>query len=437
MSLWIPTTFDVCPSYPANVVTSADKIAYIEGIHDLYRVVGPDGLWYPTWHPPVDPATGCKFGHEHGDDPSKANNWAQVKDHYAWVKPDGTKDLAEAGIPFGYVNVQMDAWTMANMGSNGSMMPMRHEDHVGHKISTANNFQIGLDSSTTGAQFFYPGVTCNYIIENHQGTHSKDAFENNLHEVEYNAACSDGHTLNVNLMGEFGYPGQFTRMCDVQNDRTTIIQTGFSYSDASYPGRSDGSRSITDRNCVTQGILVGSGQFSVNAYEAWPVSLAITKANGSAVVDGLNLLFDVEDTIRYYYPGHVDPVSGLVDNLGHTQDLCYENYNGRVAHGGSCDQSTNYGAIKGITWDDPRAGYRGLNRGTYFKPGVTHNAGSSTVWYTDPFGKNAQTTPCTGCLKQFVSADTTNYAASVGAFETANVINEFHDDGHGTVHAPN
>ena len=56
-------------------------------IHESYAVVGPDGKVYPTWHPPVDPATGCTFGHEHGRDP-------RGSDLYDEVGP----------IPFGYAN---------------------------------------------------------------------------------------------------------------------------------------------------------------------------------------------------------------------------------------------------------------------------------------------------------------------------------------------
>ena len=38
-----------------------------QAVHDAFAVVGPDGLRYPTWHPPtaIDPDTGkeCSFGH--------------------------------------------------------------------------------------------------------------------------------------------------------------------------------------------------------------------------------------------------------------------------------------------------------------------------------------------------------------------------------------
>ena len=77
-------------------------------IHNKYSVVGPDGKLYPTWHPPIDPVTGCSFGHDHGRDPRGSAL-------YAFVGP----------IPFGYANEQLDAYDPANP---------RHEDHFGHKI---------------------------------------------------------------------------------------------------------------------------------------------------------------------------------------------------------------------------------------------------------------------------------------------------------------
>lgn len=41
-------------------------------VNDRYAAQGPDGLWYPTWHPPTDPQFGCHFGFEEGDDPTNS-----------------------------------------------------------------------------------------------------------------------------------------------------------------------------------------------------------------------------------------------------------------------------------------------------------------------------------------------------------------------------
>ena len=66
-------------------------------IHNSYSVVGPDGKLYPTWHPPVDPVTGCSFGHDHGRDPRGSALYAAV-----------------GPIPFGYANEQLDVYDPAN-----------------------------------------------------------------------------------------------------------------------------------------------------------------------------------------------------------------------------------------------------------------------------------------------------------------------------------
>jgi hypothetical protein len=417
--IWVPTARDTC--------TAAE--------HDSFYVIGPDGLRYPTWHPPVMTranGTTCTFGHEHGQDPRTANEWAIAQRHYAYQIPGGALDLAHAGIPFGYANQQMDGWLAA---TGNASMTMRHEDHVGHKVAIANSFPIGLDKGNGTGQFFYPGVTCNYVVEYHQGTHARDAFENNLHQVLYNSDCSDGHGIHLDVMGEYGKVGEFTRLCDQNGVRSTsTVITGTDFASPGFPGTTDngGARMILDRACVEAILLVPSGQFSGNPYEAWPIKFSVTRSNGTSILDGLNLLFDVEDSIRYYYPGQPN-------NLGHFQDLCYENLNGDQFRGSLCETSTNFGQISGIQWDDPRAGFRDLNRGVYFKPGTTHNSGGATVWYTDPFGGNAQTTPFPGSTKQLVTADTTDYAAQsgTGTFETANVINMLHNDGGHTVHAPN
>jgi hypothetical protein len=418
--IWTPGPQDTC--------TKAE--------HDSFYVIGPDGLRYPTWHPPVltrpDGST-CTFGHEHGQDPRTAADWEIVQRHYAWQLPDGSLDLAHAGIPFGYVNEQMDTWLAA---TNDGAMSMRHEDHVGHKIAIANNLPIGLDKGPGGQQFFLPGVTCSYVIEYHQGTHSKDAFENNLHQVLFNSDCSDGHAVHLDTMGEFGNVGQFTRSCDSSGDRQSLIPTGTDYASPLFPGDSTGARGIVDRGCVEKGFLVPQGSYGQNPYEFWPVSLTVRQPEGAAVVDGLNLLFDVEDSIRYYWPGHASNGTD-VDNLGRFQDLCNETVDGRQFRGGLCDESRKLGHGDPIAWDDPRAGFRDLNRGVYFKPGITHNAGGATVWYTDPFGGNAQTSPFPGSVEQFVSSDAADYGKASGAYETATVINMVHDDGNRTVHAPN
>jgi hypothetical protein len=162
-------------------------------------------------------------------------------------------------------------------------------------------------------------------------------------------------------------------------------------------------------------------------HEPWTTSIGITTPGGSQPLGGINLLFDVEDAIRYFYPGQPN-------NIGYFQDLCYETLNGnRQFRGGLCN------GIPGLTWDSPQSWFRDINRGVYLKPGITSNQGGSTQWYTDPWGTNAQTSPWPGSIRQEISADNKNYAqlAGAGVEETANVYNHFYGDGNATVHAPN
>ena len=132
-----------------------------------------------------------------------------------------------------------------------------------------------------------------------------------------------------------------------------------------------GDREIITRDCIEQGFLVPEGSWSGNLYEAWPATLAIHDTRGRAIVSGINLLFDVEDANRYYYPEALKThelyqSSRLETNLGMTMDLCHDTTlasQGRMARGGPCELATNYGQIRDITWDDPRSAFRGIHRG--------------------------------------------------------------------------
>src|SRR5690606_23531193 len=117
--------------------------------HDRYATLGPDGKKYPTWHPPVDPLTGCTFGHEHGRDPRGSALYHLVGD-----------------LPFGYANEQLNA---AGLGMQ------RHEDHVGHKVEWENDVHMQLE----GGAGTIVDLRCDVLTKLHQGTHSKDAFTNN------------------------------------------------------------------------------------------------------------------------------------------------------------------------------------------------------------------------------------------------------------------
>ena len=218
--IWTPGTGDTCT----------------QEIHDRYSVVGPDGKRYNTWHPPVDPATGCTFGHEHGRDPRGSNLYSRV-----------------GPIPFGLANEALETWDPQNV---------RHEDHFGHKIDWENDVEFVRKDGLTGALF---SVKCDVLAKLHQGTHSKDAFTNNLHEIAYHVQCSDGTEMHVTLMSAIGEPGGFTRTCDGQR-----VDVGPPVPANSPNG--GGQRVIPDRTCVDQNLYVGAGQradYNGALHESW------------------------------------------------------------------------------------------------------------------------------------------------------------------------
>src|SRR5690606_27953480 len=158
-------------------------------IHAHYWTYGPDGKVYPTWHPARDPS-GCTFGHEHGDDPRRSD----LFDRAGWPA-------------FGYTSEVM-LETKPEAGQ-------RHEDHVGHKVIAADN--INVIQGDDGTSFFPPQGTviaqCSVLLKFHQGTHSPDAFTNNVHELIYHSTCrfNSGQTTEVRYTGMIpnGRPGGF------------------------------------------------------------------------------------------------------------------------------------------------------------------------------------------------------------------------------------
>jgi hypothetical protein len=342
---WTPSHWDTCT----------------KEIHDGYSVVGPDGKLYPTWHPPVDAKTGCTFGHEHGRNPKHSTLYG-----------------ATGPIPFGVANEALETWDPAGT---------RLEDHVGHKIEWEDGVEL---QRTVGAQRVNIGVQCDFLTKIHQGTHSKDAFTNNLHELAYHVRCTDGTELHATLMVAFGTPGEFTRSCD----KATVVAAGTPVPANSPAG--SGVRFIPDRSCITDFILVPGGgfsQFSEGLYEDWVSGNYLRRGDGSQLA-----YFDPHFAVfapSRYYDG------GRGDLTGRSLDACYEvEPNGDRAAGGACSASTDDGGVSDVTWDDPRSTLNGLVREVYFNQTVLNNAGGPKVWYTDPFGGHADTVAFPGSVKQ-------------------------------------
>jgi hypothetical protein len=344
--IWTPGTYDDC--------TAAQ--------HDQYAVTGPDGKRYPTWHPPVDAVTGCAYGHDHGRDPRGSHL-------YALVGP----------IPFGYANEQLDVWDPANP---------RHEDHVGHKIEWENDVPLHFNSAAADRMF---DIRCDVLTKLHQGTHSRDAFTNNLHELAYHIRCTDGTAMSVTLLSAIGDPGQFQRTCD----GATIVAGAATPANSPNGG---GVRRIPDRSCVDQLILVDSGQASDfgTLHESWETSNVIRRADGQALAH-FNPYFQVRLPSRFHDPA-------LPNAVGRPIDVCYEvTPDGRRAQGTPCEVSTSGGTVPGITYDDPRSVFNGAWRVVDINSNDIANAAGPAVWFTDPFGQHGQTTPFAGSVRQWIA----------------------------------
>ena len=432
--------------------------------HDGYKVQGPDGKWYPTWHPPVDPASGCKFGHEHGRDPKGTAMWSFIQEQFGY---DADKngiveggELATAGLPFGYANEQLDIYNTSKGITNG----MRHEDHVGHKIEWENNVRRTKSSdgapSGEGNNFskIPTGVYCDFLMKPHQGTHSKDAFTNNMHELGYFVQCRDaqggaiGTKVGIYSMIIFGRPGGFS--AGGVAGGFTFVPVGQAVP-ANSPSNDSPGRAIPTIERVLQHVLVPTGQwskYSEGIYEDWIGGNYIRRPGSTDWLVYFDPHFAVFSPSRFYWPGSDANNYGIVrtaedkaNNIGRSVDLCFMNENGEVARGGECEWMTNYGQVKSMAWDDPRSAFNGIKREMYFNQTGVKNSGGSTVWYTDPFGNNAQTSPFAGSVKQYVSAVNNERKNSEGfidpsggnfAFESEAIGAEREYGGNG-VHAPN
>lgn len=427
MGLWTPSKWDTCP----------------KELHDSYYVIAPDGKRYPTWHPPtvVNPATGktCTFGHEHGRDPKGSDLYSWIQEQNAYdINHDGTISAAEkakSGIPFGYVNEQLDVYNTANNITNG----MRHEDHVGNKIMWENNVQRDQSMVAGGSQRQPIDLYCDMLMAQHQGTHSADAFTNNVHATSYYIDCNQGSLagqypakLALQFMSVFGKPGGFSEGGFAGG--FNFIQVGTANPPNS-PSAGEPGRSLPTINRVNQYVLVPQGRFSSfseGLYEDWISGSYIKSASGKllAYVDPH---FAVFGPSRFYDPSQPG-------NLRRSIDVCYmKEANGDRARGGECGEVTNYrdGSTipvdQRITYDDPRSPFNGCKREFYFNNNMVDNQGGPTYWYTDPYGKNGSTQPFPGSIRQYIASAKTSLPYPLESIALGKDI-----DWCGTgVHAPN
>ncbi|MCU0622410.1 MAG: hypothetical protein MUF53_00955 [Gemmatimonadaceae bacterium] len=353
-----------------NIWTPALSTECAAEVHNAYSTVAEDGKRYPTWHPPVDPVSGCSFGHEHGRDPRGSKLYALIGD-----------------LPFGYVNERLDE---SGLGIH------RHEDHVGHKIEWENDLLVELPAAA-GALI---QVRCDVMTKLHQGTHSRDAFTNNLHELNYHLRCNEGTEMHVALISAIGRPGEFERTCG------GTVQVGPATPANSPAG--GGVRKIPHIDCVQSRILrpLGQGSDFGSLHESWETSNDISLPGGRQLAS-FNPYFQVFRPSRIFDPSQPN-------NTGRPLDLCFATGpNGERAQGAECRESTQQGTVTGLLFDDPRSRFNGVRRQVDINDNNIDNAGGPRIWYTDAFGNNARTAPFPGSVRQIIASVRNNWGFDI------------------------
>lgn len=355
--LWTPSKFDTCPKW----------------LHDRYWVYGPDGKVYPTWHPPTDtnPTTGqtCTYGHEHGRNPNSSK-------------------LISWGLPFGYVNEQM---------ALSNPQHPRHEDHVGHKIEWKNDVRVGLPGGGTGP-------LCQILVKLHQGTHSKDAFTNNMHELFYYVSCDNGAKIKWQGMHLFGGAGKLDGVCG--GEKTL----GYFDPTTSPTVDNESARIIPDKECLDRLVAKlkagqnASTEYYKNYFEDWTAGFihGLYRKNDGQLLDhwgqqgfdrNYSKLFDITagTYFRVSIPSrYFDPTKP--DNLGRRIDMCSIPEISYLQ--GDCIRVNDLRkAGQTVTWDSPQSPFKGTTRVVHFDWVTIRNSTNTEKWYSNAMGTVIRSQP--------------------------------------------
>ncbi len=333
-------------------------------IHDRYWVYGPDGKVYPTYHPPIDPATGCTFGHEHGRDPAGS-------------------DLADIPFPFGYVNEQVIA-------AGGSPRP---ESHVGHKIEWYDDGGYYEDGSSVDDH----DQICDVAYKVHLDSHSDAALANNEHEVFLHARCENGAELIYRALHRFGHRGEFALHCDQGRGPTVVVGPG----DDGAGDRIDG-REVAAAPCFEDRVLVPEGGrtdwFPLD--ERWTLYQSVDSPDFGRFFVQLQLFVDLP---ARYWDGEA---------IAYTVDLCYLTGDRRVRDDELCGPMLAANPDTRIAWDHPASPFDGTARSVFMGDIRLDNLAGRTDWHTDANGEIWSREPFPGSIRQHVGTTPINAAAS-------------------------
>jgi hypothetical protein len=228
--------------------------------------------------------------------------------------------------------------------------------------------------------------------------------------------------MHVTMLTAIGTPGEFVRSCDHSVHVTVGAPTPANSPDGG------GFRAIPDRACIEQHVLVPPGQQSNFSalHETWETSNSVRRADGHTLAF-FNPYFQVSLPSRYHDPA-------IHPTVGRPIDACYETTAaGNRASGWACDQSTDNGQTAGVTYDNPASVFNGADHFVDINANQLANAGGPEVWYTDAFGRNGQTSPFPGSIRQRLSKMDNKIGVDAGG----PVIGNTRDYTGAGVHAPN
>lgn len=320
----------------------ADQGDCPQWMHDTYWTLGQDGKVYSTWHPPVDfnPETGtyCTYGHDHGDDPR------------------GSEVFTLDGWPaFGFVNEH-------HLLVEGNKS--RHEDHFGHKVFVANNWELYNPDNVNELR------RCDLVIKFHMGTHSPDALTNTAHEIFLYGRCDGHQPFNLKQFALFGGPGLFK---EAEADLCSQIVN--STIRPNPPGQPIGGvhRAIPTRDCYLRGTSQQQTDLALKrTSEFWLTGLT-----------GGSFYFTFLDPSRYF-----DPSSAT--KIGRFPDLCRQT--GHPLSGTEACQEL-IAAGSDVTWNDTRSPFRGAVHNNVHFSSLSLPSHASIIMYSDAYGRNYRTSP--------------------------------------------
>jgi hypothetical protein len=233
---------------------------------------------------------------------------------------------------------------------------------------------------------------CSIMTKLHQGTHSADAFTNNLHELFYYVRCANGVELRWQSFHAFGPAGVVSRTCD---DDTAPA----AFTPPSSPTiRNDSKRGVPDAKCldilrakVQQG-GDASAEYYANYQEDWPTGIihGLHQDNTGAYYDNwgqqgaernprrlyefsAGTYFLVTKPSRYYD-------SSQPNNLGRRLDMCFD-ASLKIDH-----PDCQIVRSRKATWDSPDSTFKGSSRTVHFDWVTLKNSLEQSVYFSNAMG---------------------------------------------------